>query len=394
MSNYGVVLVGTGVAPLVAASHFISKGILCTILNPEVDFFLENSELPFRPMHPRVSDLKIQSVNLKQTSIESVVKLLQPDFPGAIESWTPFKSQSPGFHDPDAVHVRARTRLFLKSPKNEKEWEQIEELYLKSQDEGLNSQVLEGAKAVHRFPGYSGNQSNHYRAVSIGGMYDLDLIRYRNELVEYVRERLGPERILCGVSLSEWFENGLRIYHDQQMKTIKSPVGIVLYWTPRLSSWVRGASTQIPTPKGIRLWEEWLIQSREFLDPSVIGVWEDLIAFSDYEGSPPRDLVSRNLLKVFKPSHLQNWSKTSGYPLNLPYANSEALTTLTEFCEDFLNWERFSISGMIPRVLFEWDELEKATQLGQSDSVVLVPGSDGPLDQVVTQSLKSIVRWT
>ncbi|MCM0605214.1 MAG: hypothetical protein KA715_03930 [Xanthomonadaceae bacterium] len=394
MLNYGVVLVGTGVAPLIAASHFISKGILCTILNPEVDFFLENSELPFRPMHPRVSNLKTQSQDLKAGSLESVAKLLQPEFPGAIESWSPLKSQTPGFHDPDTVHLRARTRLFLKSLKFEKEWDQIEELYLKAQDAGLNSQVLEGAKAVHRFPGFSGAQSNHYRAVSIGGLYDVDLIRYRNELVEYVRERLGPERILCGVSLSEWLDSGFRVYHDQQMKTIRSPEGVVLYWTPRMNSWIRCASQSLPSPKGVRLWEEWLIQSREFLDPSVIGVWEDLIAFSDYEGSPPRDLVSRNLLKVFKPSTLLTWTKSSGFPLSLPYANSETLSSLSEFCEEFLHWERFSISGMVTRVLFEWDDLEQATLLGESDSIVLVPGSDGPLDQVVSQSLKSIARWS
>lgn len=386
MLNHGVVLIGTGVAPLVAASRFISKGIDCTILNPEADFFLENSELPFRPEYSRTTDLK-------QGTLESVVSLLQPDFPGAIESWSPFRSQAPGFHDPDTVHVRARTRVFLKSPKKEAQWEKIEELYLRAQEAGMPSQVLDGASAVHRFPGFSGAQSSHYRAVSISGMYDMDLIRYRNELVEYVRERLGPERILCGVSLSEWLETGIRVYHEQQMKTIKQPEGIVLFLTPRVNSWMRTAlKSPLPTPSGIRLWEEWLIQSKEFLDPSVIGVWEDLIVFSDYEGAPPRDLVSRNILKVFKQSQILSWDKAAS-TLHLPYASSETLSDLSEFCENFLDWERFSIAGMIPRVLFEWDDLVQATKLGQNQSVVLVPGSDGPIDQVIAQSLQSIERW-
>ena len=384
-SSPGVILIGTGIAPLVAASHLISSGTPCTILNPDSDFFLENSELPFRP----------QPGNLATGSMEKVIQLLRPDFPGAIEPWSPFKSQAAGFHDPDAVHIRARTRLFLKSARSESNWERVEELYLKAQELGLQSQVLEGSTAVHRFPGYAGVPSNHFRGISISGMYDVDLVRYRNKLVEYVRERLGVEKILCSVSLSRWLDSGLMIYHDQQMKTIRAPSGIVIFCTPRMLGWMKDASRlAFPMPKGLRLWEEWLIQSKEFLDPTVIGVWEDLFAYSDYEGPPPRDRTPRSQLRVFKPSSVIHWSRSGGLPQHLPYASSETIGKLTEFCEDFLNWERFSISGMIPRVIIEWDDLAAATQIGNQKEIVFVPGSDGPLDQVVSQSLTAVSRWS
>ncbi len=45
-----VALFGTGVAPLVAANHLLVQGKSVLLLNPDWDFFLEDSELPLDPM--------------------------------------------------------------------------------------------------------------------------------------------------------------------------------------------------------------------------------------------------------------------------------------------------------------------------------------------------------
>ena len=47
-----VALIGTGIAPLIAAAHLISQGKRVLVLNPDFDFFLEDSELPLDPMLP------------------------------------------------------------------------------------------------------------------------------------------------------------------------------------------------------------------------------------------------------------------------------------------------------------------------------------------------------
>src|SRR5689334_19548939 len=97
-----VALLGTGVAPLIAATYLLQQGKTVLLLNPDWDFFLEDSELPLDPLlhglpHPQ---------RLLQGSPERALQVLRPYFPGAIESWSPNSSEQPGFHDPTAPHVR------------------------------------------------------------------------------------------------------------------------------------------------------------------------------------------------------------------------------------------------------------------------------------------------
>jgi len=381
VQDHEVILIGTGVAPLVAASRLIAKGIPCMVLNPDADFFLEDSELPLDPWSSLIP-------------LETVADLLRPEFPGSIETWSPQKPRSEGFHDENAPHLRARTRLWVKSPQQTDEWGKVEDLFLKAQDAGLASKVLEGATAVYRFPGYSGKLAQHNRAVSVSGLYDIDLTRYRNELLEYVRDRLGVHKVLCGITLSEWIEGGLRYYHDSQVYTQKAMQSICFFWTPRLSSWLRRVTaSSIASPLGFRLWEEWSLSSREFIDPSVVGVYQDMMVYSDYEGLPPRDTLPLNRLKVLKPSKVFPWDKAQPFPRGLPYASAETLEDLTEFCEDFLNWDKFSIHDMKPRLLFEWEQ----TKLRSNTHVVgtklhVIPDVEGPLHHVVERVLSSLER--
>src|ERR1700756_1337407 len=107
-----VALIGTGLAPLVAASHLISQGKSVLVLNPDFDFFLEDSELPLDPMFPlRPESLKPD--RLVAQDAEHVLAELRPFFPGAVEAWSAGQTGSSGYHDQQAPHVRQRSRLWI-----------------------------------------------------------------------------------------------------------------------------------------------------------------------------------------------------------------------------------------------------------------------------------------
>src|ERR1700722_19873625 len=99
-----VALIGTGLAPLVAASHLISQGKSVLVLNPDFDFFLEDSEMELDPLLP-LTTASLDPQRLKANLPEQVHAELRPFFPGAVESWAPGVPESAGFHDADAPHV-------------------------------------------------------------------------------------------------------------------------------------------------------------------------------------------------------------------------------------------------------------------------------------------------
>src|SRR5690349_18293365 len=92
-----VALLGTGVAPLVAANHLMVQGKSVLLLNPSWDFFLENSELPFDPLLKGRPSLE----RILKSSPEKALDELRPDFPGPIEFWSAHSDKT-GYHDPSA----------------------------------------------------------------------------------------------------------------------------------------------------------------------------------------------------------------------------------------------------------------------------------------------------
>ncbi|MEK6579749.1 MAG: hypothetical protein AABZ55_11025 [Bdellovibrionota bacterium] len=203
-----VVLLGTGAAPLVAASQLLSAGKSVLLLNPDFDFFLEDSELPLDPLLPGVGG-RIDRDRFFSNTPERVVEVLRPHFPGAVE----FKAGGgkSGFHDTQAPHVRARGRLWVAPAGKPEAWDAFENLYLEASEGDFKPQILEGAQASHRFPGCQSNEGA-YRGLYIPKMCDVDVSRYRNGLLEFVRERLGPERVVCDAVQIEIMHGGVRFY--------------------------------------------------------------------------------------------------------------------------------------------------------------------------------------
>src|SRR5436190_17155736 len=97
-----VAVLGTGIAPLIGATHLLTQGKSVLVLNPDRDFFLEDSELPLDPLLPLPS-----SARISESLPERALGELRPHFPGAVEFWSSDSVPS-GFHDASAPHVRSR----------------------------------------------------------------------------------------------------------------------------------------------------------------------------------------------------------------------------------------------------------------------------------------------
>lgn len=385
-----VALIGTGLAPLIAASYLLNQGKSVLLLNPDFDFFLENSELPLDPLLP-VGRKTLRAERIQGSLPDAALKELRPFFPGSVEFWSEGTTFS-GYHDPMAPHVRSRARLWVsdEGKVDPESVELFEELYVHASDKGLNPQLLEGIPASSRFPGISLPRELD-RGLLIPKLCDVDVPRYRNGVLEFVRERLGRERMLNEATQIELMQGGLRFYWEGSPRTARLSEGVLVFWTPRLSTWILGQAKQFETtprmPAGIRLWEQWSMVSRDELDPGVVGAFNhDLAVWAETEGVPNKgSLFQLSILRLgelIKGGTVRAASQSGGW------ASKDAFSKLSALCHGFLRWDRFSVRAMTPRAILEWEDgqggvwdLKKPTE--ENDAVRVVTGCDGPIVDVV-----------
>jgi hypothetical protein len=382
-SDSDVALLGTGVAPLIAAQHLLSQGKSVLVLNPDRDFFLEDSELPLDPLLPRPSASRI-SESLPDRALSE----LRPHFPGAVEFWSTDAAPT-GFHDASAPHVRGRDRIWIGSPRNR---EAIEELYVECSDAGLNPVLLDGIQAVRRFPGYSAPGGDGF-GLLVPKLCDVDVPRYRNGLLEFVRERLGEERLVCSAAQVEPMPEGVRFHAGGSPRTARLTGGMLIFWTPRLTRWVLSQAKHFevtpPEPAGIRLWEQWTLHSRDPIDPKAVGIYEDMTVWCDSEGTPG----TSHALAVLRPGRLVPVDSVNTPQSGMSWAGDESFGSLTSLCTGFLRWERYSVRAMRPRAVFEWQPGAQPWRLSFSEPAsFVVPGCDGPLLQAVNAARKACAR--
>jgi hypothetical protein len=398
---YDVALIGTGAAPLVAATHLMSQGKSVLLLNPDRDFFLEDSELPIDPIWPVSPDKDASSLNvsrtpgrLKRSSPERMLEELRPDFPGAIEFWpgqgatNAVSKARHQFHDELAPHVRSRSRLWITRNERDRDWpwELLEELYVEASDAGLKPQILEGIQAESRFPGYS-RPGADCRGLLIPRICDVDVGRYRQGLLEFVRERLGPEGVVCGAGQIELMPGGVRFHAGNSARTALLNEGMLVFWTPRLSAWVlaqaKRAEVDPIRPAGVRLWEHWSLVSRDQVDPGVIGVFRDMAVWAEVEGQPQPETQPIHRLAVLRAGARVPLDQAAAPEGGRSWASAESFGAVSELCHNFLKWERFSVRQLRARAIFEWEH-KAPWRLARGDGqrAFVVPGSDGPLVEV------------
>jgi hypothetical protein len=387
-SDSDVALLGTGVAPLIAAQHLSSQGKSVLVLNPDRDFFLEDSELPLDPLLP-----KPRAARISESLPDRALGELRPHFPGAVEFWSSEPqapgSQPSGFHDLSAPHVRSRDRIFIGSRDTR---ESLEELYVECSDAGLNPQILDGIQAMRRFPGYAAASGEGF-GLLVPRVCDVDVPRYRNGLLEFVRERLGEERLVCSATQVEPMPEGVRYHAGGSPKTARLRDGMLIFWTPRLTRWVLSQAKHFevtpPLPLGIRLWEQWTLHSRDPIDPRAVGTFEDMTVWCDSEGVPS---VS-HALAVLRPGRLVGLDSVNTPQSGMSWAGDDSFGSLVSLCTGLLRWERFSVRAMRPRAVFEWEPDAQPWRLSFSEPAgFVVPGCDGPLLQAVHAARKACAR--
>lgn len=378
MHDSDVALIGTGIAPLIAASYLISQGKSVLVLNPDFDFFLEDSELPLDPLYPLRPEL-LTADALRTHDAEHVLAELRPHFPGAVEGWIAGAGETEGYHDFQAPHVRQRNRLWI-LPDHGDHPPLIEEAYVHASDAGLNPKILDGLHAAKRFPGFAATSAS-CRGLMVSKFCDVDVSRYRNGLLEFVRERLGT-RFVVSANHLEPMPGGLRFYSGGKPYTARIGENVLVFWTPRLTSWVlaqaKRSETEPRLPRGVRLWEQWSLVSRDNLDPEVIGVYDNMAVWAEVEGAPTDDALER--LSVLRGGPLLGLGETGS-----SWASADSINALSSLCYGFLKWNRFSIRSMKPRMIFEWEN-HRPWELSDEPGIRVVPGCDGPLVQVVRRA--------
>ncbi len=368
-----VALLGTGLAPLLAAQSLLRQGLSVLLLNPDHDFFRENSELPLEPVF--LGDVEPKTIEvIRRQHLDRARDILAPEFPGAIEVWSRESAGlSRSFRDLSAPFLRARQWNWI--PRSH------DDAYLRLLEGGLNPLHSSGLAAARRFPGYNWQRGLDpaFQALGLDRLVDIDLERYRNGVLEFVQTRLSHERMLTSISGLEVLDSGLRFLHEGSAVQARAARGLWVFWTPRVSSWLekfcasRKQEKLLPATPGIA-WEEWSLRSRDPIDPSQVGISQDALAWARIEGEPREPWLELNVLM----------------PAAGQIAGAESFLRLSRFVQSFLNWDRFRIRDLRTRTLLgvepgEW-KIEGAVP------VRILSGCEGGVIGVVDRAMKFASR--
>jgi len=372
-----VALLGTGLAPLLAAQALSRQGHSVLLLNPDHDFFRENSELPLEPLLVGESVPTDLPGTVSLQRVDRAREILAPEFPGGIESWSrESASLGSAFRDGSAPFLRSR------------QWNWIppshDDLYLRLLEAGLNPQSSQGPAAARRFPGFNWQRGPDpgFEAIGVDRLVDVDLDRYRNGVLEFVRSRIPPENMRTSVSGLEVLASGLRFFSGASAVHAKASRGLWVFWTPRLTSWLEKLCAGVKQegllpPAAVQSWEEWSLCSRDPIDPTQVGITRDALAWAGVEGEPREPVLDLNVLMP---------SASAGQ-----VAGAESFLRLGRFVQNFLNWDRFRIRDLRTRQLLAVPHGEWSVA-NLSMPVRVMSGCEGGLVGVVRRTVEFAAR--
>ncbi len=382
-------LVGTGAAPLLAAQRLMTRGDTVALLNPDRDFFLENSELPLDLFSFESLDTDLTR-RFSNNLPEQVYQDLIPEFPGALEmaketdssSGTPYRVES-------APWIRSRHRLWIAADRSKRR-AHLENLYLRSLDLGWKPQWLEGVALAKRFPGFSPRHLESRDMENWAGFVgpkfgDIDVARYRTGLLEYVREKLGRENIHTGAHILGVDRKGVRFQTAQGLpSTIEVNNAVLHFWTPKLERSLR-QNLEKHFPRGLagfdatvskQFWEEWDLISRDPVNPYLVAHLGRIRIWAHGEGLPPPE--GWNRIKVMRK---EDSDKMLG---------EESFQDIEKLFFQFMGWNRITVRGMSPRVFYRWNKTSPIEYDSDGVRSLVIPACDGPLHWIANQVRKSI----
>jgi hypothetical protein len=383
-------LVGTGAAPLLAAQRLTQRGDTVVIVNPDPDFFLENSELPLDLLSFESTNTDL-SQRFTNNLPENVYKDLIPEFPGALEMSREENEHQPReFQVEGAPWIRFRHRLWMAPADGGKGQEKMESLYLRALDLGWKPKWLEGVSLAKRFPGFSARKLEERDVERWNGFLgprfgDIDVARYRMGLLEYVREKLGREHILTATRVVDLSKKGATVQgsHGQPV-LIEVDRAVLQFWTPKMERPLR-QSLQKHAPRTLslfdeavtrQLWEEWDLLSRDPVNPYVVANLEGIRLWSFGEGPPPPGGYSR--IKVMRRER------------STTLLGDQSFQELFKLVFGFMGWDRFTVRSMSPRVIYRWKSTTPIEYDADGLTIKIIQGCDGPLHWIASQVRKAI----
>jgi hypothetical protein len=383
------VLVGTGIAPLLAAAQLMHEGRSVLVLNPDTGFFKERSELPLDILffENANSDLGIRFHN---NTPEQVYRNLSPDFPGALEMWKPdsHRARDKDFVDDRAPWVRARNRLWV-ARRGTDAMDRFENLYLRALDAGLRPKWLEGLSLAKHFPGFSAKDAQDWVGFLGPALGDVDVERYQAALLGYLYERIGESSIRTSVILHDIGSKGLSVQSPGTSPQWLLPTSSVLFfWTPKLMRFLTQKLAQF-VPEGeqrfkkavkLQTWEEWELLSRRPVSFDVVAQWDRIRVWAQGSGAPsPMGSNRMNVLVRSGPDGV---------------CSSQSLKELEALLFQFLGWDRFSVRSMVSRDFYRWNSLDSIEFESGPLRVQVLAGCDGPLHWIAQQVRNALVRKT
>lgn len=383
-------LVGTGVAPLLAAQRLMNRGETVAVFNPDSDFFLENSELPLDLLHFKTTDSDLNT-RFASNQSEQVYKDLIQEYPGALEIWKEEDRDllKKNFRVSSAPWIRQRNRVWV-APSGSEAASKVESLYLRALDLGWKPQWLEGVSLAKRFPGFSthklqGRISEKWVGFVGPRFGDIDVHRYRSGLLEVVREKIPAQQMLLQVNILEMDERGVRFQLPTgSPQNIEVKKKTILFWTPKMEASVKKVIeknsprllSQLGQTYSKKFWEEWEILSREGLNPGVVGHFESIRVWASGEGAPPPE--GWKVLKV-----LRRVSDSDRF-------NSQSFKEVSKIVLQFLGWSHFTVRNMSLRKFYRWKSEELIHINNGSAQAVIMRSCDGPLHWIAQQVRKVV----
>jgi hypothetical protein len=354
-----VVLIGTGLAPLLAAKLIEEQGLSTAVLNPDSDFFLEDLELPFDPEMAR------DVARLSRAQWERAISVAVPPFPGDVRRW--LSPQDGSIKDFASPTLRARHWIWVWVDRLEG-WSAFDQLYVEAADAKLNPQMLEGVLATHRFPGASRKHPDveSLRGLMIPRLADLDVIAYRRGLLEFVRERVGFEDVWVNAHPIEVTSAGVS-YLRGGLPDVVEAKRVLIFWSPRLRSWLEKSFARIPAPDEMSTWEKWELVSRDPVDPGVVGVYKNLVVWAEAEtGSVSVIRKSEDAIGM----------------------SERSFEDLASLSSELLGWEKFSVRNVSVRSHGVWKrpQIRQVKKFSAKDPLARVDvafGGEGPLLEVI-----------
>jgi hypothetical protein len=384
-SSFDYVLIGTGLAPLIAARELMDLGKSVGILNPLRDFFLENGELPV--------DLKGGELS---RNLDQVADLLSPYYPGNVErlnlSSLRKKVEAPEYRDPLAPAVRLREKVIAaSSPRDRDRLEAHYVARMGNEGDARHLQWIEGLMVTRRFPGFSKKAGS---ADGVQGLWErsvveMDVQRYCSGILDFLLERIEPSGIQYSVEDVQVHGSILKFRAAKTgsgMQSWEVREHVLIFCSPAMMPLIRelardcdrSDSTGLGSYEVIQ-WEKWNVSSRDAVDPGLIGVYGDLWIWADYQGDEglvgPIDLAA-----VLRPV-----SKGG-------VASEGTFQDLSLLFHEFLGWDRFSVRGVqVYHQLVFHQTPASILKLRNSERMVrLVTGVDGPPWQIVSQAKAAV----